>query len=134
MSYTDQMLEAATKALNHAYAPYSQFRVGVCLRTENNELFSGCNVENASYSLTICAESTAISQMVLAGKSQIVEVVIVSSGDLLCPPCGACRQRLCEFASDDTIVRLYNADRECKSIPLGELLPHAFGAKNLSTL
>ena len=129
--HRDLLLEKAHHAMKNAYAPYSQFQVGACILTETGEYFSGCNVENASYPLTVCAEMSAIAGMVSAGKTRIAEILIISSGDLVAPPCGACRQRICEFATENTQVHLYNTAGEHQTYTLNELLPHAFGAKNL---
>src|SRR5690349_2497751 len=97
MSDFKEMLDQARKACEKAYAPYSKFKVGVCIRTQNNQLFTGCNVENASYGLSSCAEASAISAMISANEHNIAEVLIVSSGKKACPPCRGCRQRLWEF-------------------------------------
>src|SRR5678816_4617537 len=93
------MLELARRALANAHAPYSRFRVGACVRSASGRLYAGCNVENASYPVTQCAEATAIGAMVTAGERHIVEVVIVTEGAEPTPPCGRCRQQLAEFAS-----------------------------------
>ena len=121
------MLDLARGALANAHAPYSRFRVGACLRTASGRLHAGANVENASYGLTLCAESAAIAAMVTAGDREIVEVVILTEGAELCPPCGRCRQQLAEFASAQTRVHLCGPDGVRLSTTLGELLPLAFG-------
>ena len=121
------MLELARRALGHAHAPYSRFRVGACLRTVSGALYAGANVENASYGLTLCAESAAVAAMVTAGDRQIVEVVILTEGAGLCPPCGRCRQQLAEFASAQARVHLCGPEGDRLSTTLGELLPLAFG-------
>lgn len=120
------LLAAAAKARTRAYAPYSRFRVGAAVRAANGRIYAGCNVENASYPLTTCAEVAAITQMVLDGQSQILEVAVVGSGDTPVPPCGGCRQCLSEFADADTPVYL-GADDSCETYTLGQLLPSAFG-------
>jgi cytidine deaminase len=127
----DKMLDRAQRAESNAYALYSHFSVGACIRTENDLLFSGCNVENAAYGLTQCAEASAIGSMVAAGELAIKEVVIVSSGEDFCPPCGACRQRLFEFSSSGTIIYLFNRGGERLQITMDELMPFPFGSKNL---
>ena len=121
------MLDLARGALANAHAPYSRFRVGACLRTASGRLHAGANVENASYGLTLCAESAAIAAMVTAGDREIVEVVILTEGAELCPPCGRCRQQLAEFASAQARVHLCGPDGVRLSTTLGELLPLAFG-------
>ena len=94
MSSIDEMLVLARRALQNAHAPYSGFRVGACVRAANGRLYAGCNVENASYGLTQCAETTAIGAMVADGGREIVEVVVVTEGAAPCPPCGRCLQQL----------------------------------------
>lgn len=121
------MLETAKKVMQHSYSPYSQYRVGACLKCEDDQLFSGTNVENAAYGLAICGEASAISAMASAGYRKIQEIVIIGSGAELCTPCGACRQRINEFASPDTLVHLANADGIQKTLKVSELLPYAFG-------
>ena len=121
------MLDLARRALANAHAPYSRFRVGACLRTASGQLHAGANVENASYGLTLCAESAAIAAMVTAGDREIVEVVILTEGAELCPPCGRCRQQIAEFASAQARVHLCGPDGVRLSTTLGELLPLAFG-------
>lgn len=122
------MLDLARRALEHAHAPYSRFRVGACLRTASGQLYAGCNVENAAYPVGQCAEATAVGAMVAAGDRQIVEVVVVTELAALCPPCGRCRQQLAEFAGPDTPVHLCGPEGVRASTTLGELLPLAFGS------
>lgn len=125
----ESMIHSAKKALNHAYAPYSNYPVAACLVTEDGSLFTGVNVENASYGLTICAESAAICQMITAGQRKINAIVILNSAQTLCPPCGACRQRIAEFSTSETMVHLCNHEQIIKSIPFDSLLPEAFRLK-----
>lgn len=122
------MIKLAQKAMENAYAPYSNFCVGVAIRTDQGRYFSGCNVENASYRLTLCAESVAIGQMVTAGDEHIEEIVVLSSGEELCPPCGACRQNIREFAAPDCQIHLVLNGQIEKTYTLNELLPAAFSA------
>lgn len=128
-----KMAEKAKIAAQNAYAPYSKFHVGACLRSEDNLLFSGANVENASYGLTQCAEASAIGALISAGQKKVTEVVIVSLAPHFCPPCGACRQKLNEFALENTPIHLYKLTGEYKTILLSELLPLAFGPHNLNS-
>jgi cytidine deaminase len=123
----EPLLQAARGALTNAHAPYSRFRVGACVRAASGRLYPGCNVENASYGLTQCAESTAIGAMVAAGDREIVEVLLLSERAELCPPCGRCRQQLAEFARPQTPVHLCGPDGLRTTTTLGELLPLAFG-------
>jgi cytidine deaminase len=123
----EAMLELARAALAHAHAPYSRFRVGACVRAASGRLYAGCNVENASYGLTECAETVAIGAMVAAGDREITEVVVVTERGRLCPPCGRCRQQLAEFARPHARVHLFGPDDQRLTTTLGELLPLAFG-------
>jgi cytidine deaminase len=123
----EPLLEVARRALANAHAPYSRFRVGACVRAVSGRLYAGCNVENASYGLTQCAESTAIGAMVAAGDREIAEVVLLTERTELCPPCGRCRQQLAEFARPQTPVHLCGPEGVRRTTTLGELLPLAFG-------
>ena len=125
------MLTAVKKVIAHAYAPYSHFSVAACVRTNDGTLFSGCNVENASFSLTLCAESNALGAAFSAGYQTITEALILVSDKKVCPPCGACRQRLLECANKNILVHLCTMHGDYTSYTLSELLPHAFGPKNL---
>lgn len=131
MDIHEKMVAKATKAYKNAYAPYSNFAVGVCIRTDDDQLFTGANVENAAYPSTLCAEMSAIGAMVTSGARKIKEVVIVVPEKKLCPPCGACRQRLYEFSSSDTLIHLYNAQGDHDTLTLDKLLPVPFGPDNL---
>jgi cytidine deaminase len=128
----EPMLDLARQALANAHAPYSRFRIGACLRSGSGRLYAGCNVENASYPVTQCAESTAIGALIAAGERQIVEVVIVTESAEPCPPCGRCRQQLAEFASPQTRIHLCGPEGVRLSATLGELLPMAFGSNTLN--
>lgn len=131
MSTLDDMIAKALAVRENAYAPYSKFKVGACLRTDTGKLYAACNVENAAYPQGQCAEASAIGIMAAAGERRIVEVVVVGDGDELCTPCGGCRQRLNEFASPDTPVHVCGPEGVRKTFKLGELLPHSFGPDNL---
>jgi len=124
------MLKMAKAAQAKAYAPYSNFPVGACIRSENDELFAGCNVENASYPVGHCAEVTAIGTMVANGQRIIKDMVIVGSAEGFCAPCGACRQVINEFSTDKTKIHLINEKGEQKIMTLQELLPEAFGPES----
>ena len=129
----EPMIDLARRALANAHAPYSRFRVGACVRTAGGRLHAGANVENVSYGLTLCAESAAIAAMVTAGDREIIEVVIVTEGAELCPPCGRCRQQLAEFAGATARVHLCGLEGVRLSTTLGELLPLAFGPDAFGT-
>lgn len=125
------MHRLASDARKNAYAPYSNFKVGVCLRADNGDFFTGCNVENVSYGLTQCAEATAIAELVKQGQRIISDVVIVADSETCCAPCGACRQRLFEFANANTQVYFFNKAGEYEVRALAELLPFPFSNKVL---
>lgn len=124
-----KMISEAHKVLAYAYAPYSRFTVASCICTDKNNLYTGVNVENGSYGLTVCAEVSALCKMVSAGEQKIKSIVILAGNNLLCPPCGACRQRIHEFATPETIVHLCNKDSVLQSLSINELLPLAFEFK-----
>ncbi|MCP0913504.1 MULTISPECIES: cytidine deaminase [Legionella] len=120
------MIKAASHALQHAYAPYSKFAVGSSLQSEDGSIFTGVNVENGSYGLTVCAETSAICQMIAAGQRKIKNMVILAKNNKLCPPCGACRQRIYEFCEPETRVYLCDQQTVLKALTVNELLPLAF--------
>jgi homotetrameric cytidine deaminase len=124
---------AARTARDAAYAPYSRFPVGAALRTDSGRIFAGANVENAAYPQGQCAEASALGAMVTAGERRVVEVLVVGSGPEPCAPCGGCRQRLNEFAAPATVVHLAGTGGAVMTTTLGELLPRAFGPRDLGT-
>ena len=127
----EKLFNAAKIVRDNAHVPYSNFKVGAAFLTEDNSIVSGCNVENAAYPQSQCAEASAIGNLVSQGFSKIKEVVVIGSGSLLCSPCGGCRQRLREFASLETQIHMCNSDGHLKTSTLKELLPDSFGPENL---
>lgn len=127
----DELIEAAISAMPHAYAPYSHFHVGAAICDEHGQIHIGVNVENAAYPQGACAEAGAIAAMVMAGGRRITAVAVAGGGDLLCTPCGGCRQRLREFASPHTPIIICGPDGERARYSLESLLPHSFGPDNL---
>jgi cytidine deaminase len=127
------VIEAARAVSLKAYAPYSNFRVGSAILTRSGAVHVGCNVENASYGLTICAERSAVARMIAANaddrKIKIRLVTIVSPDAAPCFPCGACRQILYEFGCEEVVV--LDASGEHERYPFSEILPHAFGPEDL---
>ncbi len=122
-----ELERAAVAVQARAHAPYSRYRVGAALRTASGAIFAGCNVENASYGLSICAERSAIVQMVAAGEREPVGIVIVTRGPIAGTPCGACRQTLAEFARDMPIRLLVEGEPGAtRTTSLDALLPDAF--------
>ncbi|MDY6894314.1 MAG: cytidine deaminase [Thermotogota bacterium] len=125
----EKLYEEAMKARENAYAPYSNFKVGACLLSDDGEIFSGCNVENASYGLSICAERNAIFSAVAKGKRKFKAMLIVAEGEKPVKPCGACRQVMVEFGDFD--VYLANTKGKIEKTRVSELLPNAFSPKDL---
>jgi cytidine deaminase len=117
--------EAALAAMEHAYAPYSNFRVGAALRTIDGRLITGCNIENSVFGLAICAETLAVASAVSQGLTQFDEIAIATEDSEPTPPCGTCRQVLSEFAPNIT-VSSYTRDGKEATWTLEELLPNAF--------
>ncbi|MGL6074992.1 MAG: cytidine deaminase [Fimbriiglobus sp.] len=124
------LIEAATAAREKAFAPYSKFRVGAALLAEDGTIVGGCNVESASYGLTICAERVALVKGVSEGHLRFTCVAIVTDVAQLTPPCGACRQLLWEFAPEATVI-LANLAGQQKTYTVRELIPDAFDGKQL---
>jgi homotetrameric cytidine deaminase len=122
---------AARDARSHAYAPYSHFTVGAAVETADGRRFTGANIENASYGLTICAERTAVFAAVLAGASPIAAVAVTGPDGVTTPPCGACRQVLAEFGAPDVPLTYARADGGWSDTTLGDLLPAAFEPASL---
>lgn len=127
---TDPLLSAARAVQARAYAPYSKFRVGAALETESGDVYVGCNVENASYGLTICAERAAVCAAVAAGARRLRRVMVVSDADPPAAPCGACRQVLSEFGSDFRVEAV--GPKRSASWTMAELLPAAFSRDQLA--
>ena len=126
-----KLFEEAKKVREKAHVPYSQFKVGAAFLTEDNSIVVGCNVENAAYPQSQCAEASAIGNLISQGYKNIVEIVVIGSGNKLCSPCGGCRQRLREFSKLDVLIHMCNIDGHLKTSTLGELLPDSFGPENL---
>lgn len=125
-----QLLLLAKETSENAYAPYSEFKVGAALITDDGTYFTGCNVENASYGLTLCAERTAIANMIAKGYRKFIAIAIYAKKTTRCYPCGACRQWLYEFGKDALVI-VENDDRHPVSVAVKELLPNAFGPEDL---
>ena len=119
---TTELISAAWAAREQAYAPYSNFQVGAAVLTKRGDIFTGCNVENLSYGLTICAERVAIGTMIAAGKRNISRIVVVADTDQPVSPCGACRQVMAEFGDFSVLLVCKHSQLE---MTLGELLPRA---------
>ena len=126
-----ELVKKAKEAAAHSYSPYSGFTVGAALLTKSGRVYLGCNIENASYSPTNCAERTAFFKAVSEGEREFEKIAIVGGKGLdfskFCPPCGVCRQVMKEFCGEDFKVLLGRNDEEIKCLTLGELLPLGFG-------
>lgn len=122
----EQLIQRAVEARESAYAPYSQFRVGAALLASSGRIFTGCNVENASYGLCFCAERTAIVKAVSEGESSFDAIAVAIEGGGA--PCGACRQFMSEFCDPDMVVTIHNTETSSVDAlyTLGELLPYGF--------
>ena len=129
MDYT-QLAEEAINAKSKAFALYSKFHVGAALLTEKDKLYLGANIENSSYGLSICAERTAIFSAILEGERKFKAIAIAGDAKDFCPPCGACRQIISDLCGNIDVV-MVNHKKETKVLKLSELLPFAFGDKNL---
>lgn len=119
-----ELIDIALEARQHAYAPYSDFQVGAAVLTPSGQIFQGCNVENASFGLAICAERSAVCSMVAAQEREIQAIAVASLGGVT--PCGACRQVLCEFAKDCPVWCVDATNLHVRTWSLGELLPGVF--------
>lgn len=119
----NELIRKAIQAKDTSYSPYSKFRVGAALLIDDGEIFAGCNVENASYGLAICAERNAVFQAAFAGKRKIVAVAVSSDEETFITPCGACRQVIAEFADKNTEIILVANNGKAKSIKFGKIFP-----------
>jgi cytidine deaminase len=127
-----ELFEKARAVREHAYAPYSQFKVGAAIRSASGKIFIGCNVENAAYPEGVCAEAGAISAMIAGGETKISEICIVADTSQPIAPCGGCRQKLAEFSTPETEVILAGSKGEVTRRTVGDLLPESFGPAHLS--
>jgi cytidine deaminase len=125
------LIEAATRARLQSVAPFSKFLVGAAVRAENGKVYTGCNVESASYGLTVCAERVAIWKALSEGERQFTELAIVADTASLTPPCGTCRQIIWEFCKHARIV-LANLQGQSEMVSIRDLLPRAFDARFLT--
>lgn len=126
----DALIEAALQARDRAYAPFSHFKVGAAIEDESGRVFTGCNVENATYGLTVCAERVAVFKAISEGAGKMRRVVVVADTAVLTPPCGACRQILWEFCGDAELI-LANLVGKRESMSIGEIFPRPFDASFL---
>lgn len=125
-----ELINKALDARERAYVPYSNFKVGAAILSKTGNIYTGCNIESASYTPTICAERTAISKAVSEGDREIEAIAVVGNSESFTYPCGVCRQVIREFGKDATIIIAKN-EEEYKIYRLEDLLPHSFGPEDL---
>jgi cytidine deaminase len=131
MKHTDkELIDIATGVRENAYAPYSDFRVGAAVETDSGNVYTGCNVESASYGLTVCAERVAIWKGISRGEKRFGRIAVVVDTEELTPPCGVCRQIIWEFCGDVPVI-LANLHGKTETVMMSELLPRAFDSKFL---
>ncbi len=122
----EDLYVAAKAAMAKCHAPYSKFPVGAAIRADDGKIYAGANIENLAFPEGWCAETTAISHMVMAGGTRIMEIAVIAEKLALCPPCGGCRQRIREFADENTKIYLCDDGGIGKTMTMNELLPHSF--------
>ena len=126
----EPLIEAAKHARTQSVAPFSNFRVGAAVRAADGKVYTGCNIESASYGLTVCAERVAIWKALSEGERQFTQLAVVADTETLTPPCGTCRQIIWEFARNATIV-FANLNGKTEEFHIADLLPRAFDARFL---
>lgn len=129
---TSSLIDEARLARERAYVPYSKFKVGAAIETKSGKVFSGCNIENAAYSLCNCAERTAIFKAFSEGAIDFLKMAVIADTDRPVPPCGACRQVLTELCPPDMPIILTNLKGDIKEYTVKELLPGAFSSEDLT--
>lgn len=129
-NYLNTLIDSARKVREKAYAPFSNFRVGAAVRTKEGKIYTGCNVESASYGLTVCAERIAIWKAVSEGEREFEHVAVVTDTEELTPPCGTCRQIIWEFCGDIPVT-FSNLKGKTETVMMKEILPRAFDTKFL---
>ncbi|MFN0278030.1 MAG: cytidine deaminase [Pyrinomonadaceae bacterium] len=125
-----ELVEAAKRVRENAYAPFSEFKVGAALETDDGEIIVGSNVESASYGLTVCAERVAVWNAISQGKRKIKRIAVVADTEDLTPPCGVCRQIIWEFGGDIPVI-FANLNGKVETVQMKDLLPRAFDTKFL---
>ena len=128
---SEVLIRAAIAAMDKAYAPYSGFSVGAAILDEHGAVHTGANIENAAYPQGFCAEASAISALIMSGGQRIQKIAVAGRGEILCTPCGGCRQKIREFGTAETQILICDETGLRQSFTLDELLPHSFGPDNL---
>lgn len=126
----DPLVQAAREVRERAHAPYSGFKVGAAIEDENGRVFTGCNVENATYGLSVCAERAAVLKAISEGAAKLKRVAVVADTDTLTPPCGACRQILWEFCGDAELI-MANLSEKQETVSIKQIFPRPFDASFL---
>jgi cytidine deaminase len=126
---SDELIHQAGEAFKRAYAPYSEYHVGAAVLTDNGDIYTGCNIENAVYPLTLCAERVAIFKAVSEGATSIRALAVVTKNGGT--PCGSCRQVMREFGDEDTLIYIANTEGQFRTRHLDDLLPESFSAADL---
>ena len=126
----EKLIREAEKARKEAYTPYSKFKVGAAILCADGKIFTGCNIENASFGMSVCAERVAIFKAVSEGSTKFEAIAVIGDTDKPCSPCGACRQVISEFGEDIPLI-MANLKGDVKIKKIRELLPEAFGKKDL---
>jgi cytidine deaminase len=127
----EQLIELATQVRELAYAPYSKYKVGAVVESSDGRIFTGCNVENSSYGLTMCAERNALAKAVSEGARDFVRIAVIADAHAPVPPCGACRQVISELCGKDVEVVMVNLRGQIETHTVAELLPEAFDSSFL---
>jgi cytidine deaminase len=130
VSEYDALIAAAKHSREHAHAKFSNFKVGAALRAVSGRIYGGCNVENATYGLTICAERVAIFKAISEGERKFDAIAVVTDTAMLTPPCGACRQIIWEFCGDVPVV-MANVKGKVETVRMSQLFPEPFDSSNL---
>ena len=126
----DRLIQAAREVRERAHAPYSNFKVGAAIEDENGRIFTGCNVENATYGLSVCAERAAVLKAISEGAGKLKRIAVVADSGMLTPPCGACRQILWEFCGDAELTMANLSDQQ-ETISMTQIFPRPFDASFL---
>lgn len=129
---TEQLIDRAKEVRNRAYVPYSKFPVGAAILMKSGKVYEGCNIENAAYPVTCCAERVAIFKAISEGETDFEEIAVVADTNRPVPPCGSCRQVISEFFEQDTKVHTTNLSGELKTLTVRELLPYSFNQDDLT--
>lgn|SRR5690625_1373792 len=126
-----QLIEKAKEIRENAHVPYSKFKVGAALRTTTGKIYTGCNIENAAYPVTCCAERVAIFTAVAAGERDFLDMAVIADTKRPVPPCGSCRQVMSEFFDESMKIYLSNLEQNIKTVKMKELLPFSFAESDL---